>query len=265
MTNETTVDAKKVAVKPVSAEASKQKKPATEAPKKEGSQGAGEKVKVVKSVPVSKSKTATTTTPSASKEQGKAVTEQPTTSAASDDSPPWVPPSAIENGDPSAGALIIEDDEESDSVQLENGSTDSEDEASDDDSSDDDDDDDTEEDDDEDTTVIEVFRPECLECKALVPFAEKTRKSCHFTAGNDNCPAKSMQIVLRIPVEEIMKVYRRAKRAADEGNTMPMATFYSGLSKKKAWQQKVVQDAIQDEERRVAQEQLLREVQRQVK
>jgi hypothetical protein len=95
--------------------------------------------------------------------------------------------------------------------------------------------------DDEDSgAILNVYKKKCLECKALVPWAEKLYKQCHFSNGNENCPAKSVRIQTRIPMERIIPRFLAAEQMNDSGVLM---LLHQNLSKKESW----VQDAVHEE------------------
>lgn len=92
--------------------------------------------------------------------------------------------------------------------------------------------------------VVEVYKPECLSCNALVPFVveKKTKKKpCHFSAGNEACPAKSVKIVIHVNVGKIVEAFLRCERT---GNHEKLADLYLQLSKKSAWERERVTEAL---------------------
>jgi hypothetical protein len=103
--------------------------------------------------------------------------------------------------------------------------------------------DDEEEDDqdDDDQGVVEIYNQKCLGCGHLVAFAEKKYKSCHFTAGNEHCPASSLQIVVRIPVEKIVRSFLTAERMGDSSR---LARLYAKLAAKPEWYQNRVNQVL---------------------
>jgi hypothetical protein len=97
----------------------------------------------------------------------------------------------------------------------------------------------------ESNAIVEVCKKKCLTCAALVPWAEKTYRSCHFSNGNENCPAQTIQIRTRIPLEDIVPRYMNAK---DRNDSKFMMRFWQNLANKAVWQQEVIQEAIKQEE-----------------
>lgn len=89
----------------------------------------------------------------------------------------------------------------------------------------------------EEDAVVMVYKKKCLKCKALVPWAEKTYTQCHFSNGNENCPAQSMQIKIRIPMEDIVP---RFLAAEEQNDTARLVSLFSNLGEKEQW----VQDAV---------------------
>jgi len=52
--------------------------------------------------------------------------------------------------------------------------------------------------------VILLYKPKCLECTHLFPEGgKKVYNGCHFKAGNDECPAKGLKIVIAVPAERV--------------------------------------------------------------
>lgn len=91
--------------------------------------------------------------------------------------------------------------------------------------------------------VLFVFEPKCLECSHLVAFAEKAHNGCHFTAGNEDCPAQSVTISVKLPMTKILRNFLRAE---EEGDTEKLGRLYATLSTKPSWAQKQILDALQD-------------------
>jgi hypothetical protein len=92
-----------------------------------------------------------------------------------------------------------------------------------------------------DNGVLEIYRPECLQCAALVPHETKTWKKCHFSNGNERCPAQSVKIVIGIPLDQIVQAFIVSEQT---GNTDRLARLYKQLSEKPDWQQQQVQQGI---------------------
>jgi hypothetical protein len=90
---------------------------------------------------------------------------------------------------------------------------------------------------------LEVYSKDCLRCKALVPWETKTKMSCHHSRGNEHCPALTVQIVTRIPLEKIVP---RILQAEANNDTEAIAKFYMNLAKREPWQQEIIHAAIRD-------------------
>lgn len=100
---------------------------------------------------------------------------------------------------------------------------------------------------DEEETDIGVFtiaKPECLKCTALFAGGTKLYKSCHFTAGNEDCPAASARIVIGIPVG---KAVLRILEAEESGDTLALAKCYTILAGKDPAVRQMVMDAVAQE------------------
>jgi hypothetical protein len=83
-----------------------------------------------------------------------------------------------------------------------------------------------------------------LQCRELVPFAQKSykRKGCHFTSGNKNCPAVSMGIVIRVPLEEIIPRWITAEKNRDFNR---LSRLTAKLAEKPDWYQQRVAQALE--------------------
>lgn len=93
---------------------------------------------------------------------------------------------------------------------------------------------------------LEIDSEKCLTCKSLIPFMTKTYKSCHFTAGNKNCPAAATKIIVKIPLDLIVPKFLSAER---NGDFSRLAKLSAVLGDKPDWYQQRVKDAL-DQERR---------------
>lgn len=98
--------------------------------------------------------------------------------------------------------------------------------------------------DEESDAIVEIFKKKCLECAALVPWKEKTYKSCHFSSGNDHCPAKSIRIQTRIPLEDIVP---RFLAAEEQNDTDRLERLYAKLKTWEPWKQETVHQALKAE------------------
>lgn len=98
----------------------------------------------------------------------------------------------------------------------------------------------------EEMGFLSIYRPECLSCKALVPMMPKAMSECHWKKGNKNCPAQSVQIVERIPLNIIIPRWLGAEKA---GEWSRIAQFAALLATKPDWYQQRVKDALEDARR----------------
>ena len=85
------------------------------------------------------------------------------------------------------------------------------------------------EDEDCQTGVFTIYHAKCLKCSHLFAEAERAFNNCHFTNGNDECPAKDAVIVVGIPTQ---KVVTRVLEAEAEANTLKLAQIYMKLASK---------------------------------
>lgn len=115
--------------------------------------------------------------------------------------------------------------------------------------SEDDEDNEGVEDEDDDQGIVEIYSQKCLGCGHLVSFAEKKYKSCHFTAGNEHCPASSLQIVVRIPIEKIVRMFLTAERMNDSSR---LSRLYAKLALKPDWYQSRVNQALKEARTKVS-------------
>jgi hypothetical protein len=77
--------------------------------------------------------------------------------------------------------------------------------------------------------VIDVFKKKCTDCTHLVPWGTKTHKRCHFSNGNELCPAQSVRIRRYIPVDQIVT---RFLAAESQGDTKRLIALYANLEAK---------------------------------
>lgn len=89
--------------------------------------------------------------------------------------------------------------------------------------------------------ILRIYSADCLRCVALVgALGQKVFKRCHYTAGNEDCPAGSARIVVGVPVNKIVSMILDAENSSDNAR---LARIYSQLSGK----DQVVQDLVRDE------------------
>lgn len=77
--------------------------------------------------------------------------------------------------------------------------------------------------------VIDVYKQKCTDCTHLVPWGTKTHKRCHFSNGNELCPAQSIRIRRYIPVDQIVS---RFMAAESQGDSDRLVTLYTNLKTK---------------------------------
>jgi hypothetical protein len=93
----------------------------------------------------------------------------------------------------------------------------------------------------QDEALVEVHDSKCLNCSHLVSFATKKYKNCHFSKGNEHCPAQSVKITIRIPVE---KIVRRFIVAMKTGDNERLGQLYTKLAKHESWYQERITTAL---------------------
>ena len=100
-----------------------------------------------------------------------------------------------------------------------------------------------EEDDEEtqDEALVEVHDSKCLNCSHLVSFATKKYKNCHFSKGNEHCPAQSVKITIRIPVEKIVRRFIVAMKTNDNER---LGQLYTKLARHEPWYQDRITTAL---------------------
>lgn len=99
------------------------------------------------------------------------------------------------------------------------------------------------EDDEPEEGFLEVYSENCLNCKSLVPFAAKKYKGCHFSAGNKHCPASDTQVVIRVPLEEIVPRFMAAEKDSDFHR---LSKLNAKLAGKPEWYQQRVAQALRE-------------------
>lgn len=107
--------------------------------------------------------------------------------------------------------------------------------------------DDTSEDEDDqkdDFGTVEIFQEKCLNCSHLVAFADKAYSKCHFSKGNAQCPAQSLRITVRVPVEDIGRQFKSAKLSNDNAR---LSRLYAKLSTFPDWYQQRVTEYLKEE------------------
>lgn len=89
--------------------------------------------------------------------------------------------------------------------------------------------------------VIDVYKQKCTDCTHLVPWGTKTHKRCHFSNGNEQCPAQSIRIRRYIPVDQIVS---RFMAAESQGDSDRLVTLYTNLKTKAADVQEEIHAAL---------------------
>lgn len=92
-----------------------------------------------------------------------------------------------------------------------------------------------------DNGVLEIYKPKCLGCSHLVPHLDTKFSKCHFSKGNDRCPASSVQILVGIPLDKIVRAFLVAEQTGDNAR---MGRLYGQLAVKPAWQQQRITEAL---------------------
>jgi hypothetical protein len=93
-----------------------------------------------------------------------------------------------------------------------------------------------------------IYNANCMRCTHLCPELEakgkgKAFKDCHYSRGNEDCPAQTAQIVIGIPIEKIAKNIVRYKQ---EQNSAKLAHVYSKLATKDDAQQHLVYQRVKE-------------------
>lgn len=96
----------------------------------------------------------------------------------------------------------------------------------------------------DDFGTVEIFQEKCLTCSHLVAFAQKSYSKCHFSKGNTQCPAQSLRISVRVPVEQIGRQFKSAKLSNDNAR---LARLYAKLSTFPDWYQQRVTEYLKEE------------------
>ena len=91
--------------------------------------------------------------------------------------------------------------------------------------------------------VLFVYDPKCLGCSHLVAFATETHNGCHFLSGNEDCPAQSVTISVKLPMTKIIRNFLRAE---EDGDTEKLGRLYATLSTKPEWAKRQILEALQE-------------------
>lgn len=92
-----------------------------------------------------------------------------------------------------------------------------------------------------DHALVFVHQPKCLMCGHLVAFAEKKYKSCHFTAGNESCPAQTIKIAIQLDTRNIVRNFLNAE---EEGDSEKLSRLYASLATKPEWGQRQIMEDL---------------------
>jgi hypothetical protein len=96
--------------------------------------------------------------------------------------------------------------------------------------------------------VLELYQKKCLRCSHLVDFAEEKFTKCHYTQGNDRCPAQSIVITASINVGVPVRQFLAAEA---EGDAPTLSKLYLRLGKQDPWiQQKILKALAEAREER---------------
>ncbi len=105
-----------------------------------------------------------------------------------------------------------------------------------------------EEDAEEGSAAFQIYSHNCLRCTELVPGLKKSEyikarafTKCHYENGNKDCPAKSVQIVVGLPIPTIVKSYMAA---FVDGDNEKIALIQAKLATKDEGQRQLANDAI---------------------
>lgn len=75
---------------------------------------------------------------------------------------------------------------------------------------------------------LEVYSSRCLRCSHLVEGAPRRYDSCHYTAGNTDCPAAEVRIV---PTGKVRRAAALIKKARAEKDPAQEAKILESISK----------------------------------
>lgn len=90
--------------------------------------------------------------------------------------------------------------------------------------------------------VFYIHSKKCLRCLHLTETGSEYMESCHFSNGNESCPAQAIRIVVGVPVGKVANIIFKAM---DEGDAEKLAETYAKLAEKDAVVQQQVKDAVQ--------------------
>lgn len=83
--------------------------------------------------------------------------------------------------------------------------------------------------------ILEIHSRKCLRCTHLCPELEgnngKAFTNCHFENGNEDCPAATVQIVVGIPVNRLIRTVFECEASNDSER---LATLYARIATKDA-------------------------------
>jgi hypothetical protein len=98
---------------------------------------------------------------------------------------------------------------------------------------------------DEEIGVFEIYNRKCLNCISLcAELAGKGGKehtSCHFTNGNEDCPARFVQVIVGVPVNRLVRAILESE---ETGDSERLATIYSKIATKDPTVQTQVYQAL---------------------
>ena len=88
--------------------------------------------------------------------------------------------------------------------------------------------------------IMFIYSRNCLQCSSLVSYAKKAYEDCHYSNGNELCPASEMNIMIGTNFEKAAAVIRNAFKQRD-------AVKIARLMKKLSEYDPVVQDRVMSE------------------
>ena len=64
--------------------------------------------------------------------------------------------------------------------------------------------------------VVLLYKPKCLTCTHLFPEGgKKPYNGCHYKAGNEDCPARTLKLVVAVPAERVSDLLLEATLGND--------------------------------------------------
>lgn len=91
---------------------------------------------------------------------------------------------------------------------------------------------------------LSLYRRECKHCGHLDPDEPKKYSSCHFSKGNDQCPAAEVQIVV---VGRALRMAVQVRHARDARNAEAEARILAAVAKQSSAFQNRFYQALENE------------------